>query len=182
MGKVPYLHPTHRNLKTEQIGPSSHKNEYRTGVLVGNWLEERLPKIDPSPGPWPQPTSRGEFGPKTTAPRHLIRAPDAGRDLLFGHSSSLHSSGSATPTPTLNPINRQIPRFQQKRKDWAVDRDPDTHYMKTTKKVEMDMVGEMVIRDKQVLHDAAVKTGASFVKTFVQDHRHMSLRVYPKKE
>ena len=172
MGKVPYLHPTHRSLKTEQIGPSSHKNEYRTGVLVGNWLEERLPKVDPAPAPMPKPTTASEFVTKSVAPRHLVRAPDAGRDLLFGHSTSSHV-GAAKPEPV-------IPKFQKKRQEWAVDRDPDTHFMKTTKTVEMDAVGEIVIRDKQVLHDAAVKSGASFSKTFVQDHRHMSLRTYPR--
>lgn len=40
--KIPYLHPSLRNLKSEQVGLSSHKNVYQNGVLEGNWLEERM--------------------------------------------------------------------------------------------------------------------------------------------
>lgn len=32
---------SHRMARTEQIGPSGHKNEYHIGVLHGNWQEER---------------------------------------------------------------------------------------------------------------------------------------------
>ena len=28
--------------RTDQIGPSSHQNQFCRGVLVGNWAEERL--------------------------------------------------------------------------------------------------------------------------------------------
>lgn len=37
----PYLHPSQRSLKTDQIGPSGHKNQYHVGVLEGNWFEDR---------------------------------------------------------------------------------------------------------------------------------------------
>jgi hypothetical protein len=33
---------SHRMARTEQIGPSGHKNEYHIGVLHGNWQEERF--------------------------------------------------------------------------------------------------------------------------------------------
>src|SRR3989338_7403142 len=33
---------SYRMVRTEQIGPSGHKNEYHIGVLHGNWQEERF--------------------------------------------------------------------------------------------------------------------------------------------
>lgn len=36
-----FLHPSQRSLKTEQIGPSGHKNQYHVATLEGNWFEER---------------------------------------------------------------------------------------------------------------------------------------------
>jgi hypothetical protein len=39
--KIPYLHPTERTLRSAQIGLSGHVNAYNTGVLDGNYVEDR---------------------------------------------------------------------------------------------------------------------------------------------
>mmetsp|Transcript_72408 Transcript_72408/g.84111 ORF Transcript_72408/g.84111 Transcript_72408/m.84111 type:complete len:237 (+) Transcript_72408:37-747(+) len=91
-----YLHPSQRSLKTDQIGPSGHKNQYHVGVLEGNWFEDR-----------------GAFGPQrnhlpagnhfSTATTHgvsyqqreswrearqaMVTSPEAPRELLFTHGA-----------------------------------------------------------------------------------------------
>jgi hypothetical protein len=57
-----YLHPSQRSLKTDQIGPSGHKNQYHIAVLEGNWLEERR-------GFGPQPTPKDHDALATTTQR-----------------------------------------------------------------------------------------------------------------
>lgn len=90
-----YLHPSQKGSKTEQIGPSSHRNEYHVGVLEGNWFEERF-----SFGSQPQRTFKFDaksnmkdcFPPRTcdeyrSAKPNEASVQEAPRQLLFGHGS-----------------------------------------------------------------------------------------------
>lgn len=91
--KTPYLHPSEKRLKSEQIGPSSHKNVYHAGVLTGNWIEERagfgqIPvsvplettTINKLSFQHPGRSRRQEPTPHT----------DVERALLFGHGQDFH--------------------------------------------------------------------------------------------
>lgn len=92
-----FLHPSQRPLKTEQIGPSSHKNEYHVGVLHGNWAEERNAFGMRANGPVKfsgQPTTKATYPPRSAADIRAAQtamassaASEAPRALLFGHGA-----------------------------------------------------------------------------------------------
>jgi hypothetical protein len=94
MPRRSYLSPQFRNLRTEQIGPSSHKNEFRSGVLVGNWSEDRLPRaagLGGAPSDKLPPlgsTHSQQFTDKSRAvpTQTMQKTPDMGRELMFGHN------------------------------------------------------------------------------------------------
>lgn len=174
MSRSAYIHPTHRSLKTEQIGPSSHKNEFQKGVLVGNWYEDRIPPPSHEELPFYAETTRDvEFGAKCTESRRMERAADLPRELLFGHTSSTIRDKDAIPAKPL-PV---LKAADLKRQTWKNDLDPDKETFTTTKKSLVDSVGDHVMRDKQVLHDTCIKTGIAFSSTFVNDHKQMGLRI-----
>lgn len=100
-----FLHPSQRSLKTDQIGPSGHKNLYHVGVLEGNWFEERR-------GFGPQPTAEEDASFVATSTQRVSYTDcgaklrkdakpmeacsfEAPRELLFchgqGHVSSQYS-------------------------------------------------------------------------------------------
>ena len=92
--------------RTGQIGPSSHTNQYCRGVLNGNWAEERLLDIERTqnkPAPIPLETTYGGsfVNPRvkadgaSLAPPPLMKAPDAGQNLLLGHSQQ-HNNNNNT--------------------------------------------------------------------------------------
>ena len=190
MPRRSYLSPQFRNLHTEQIGPSSHKNEFRNGVLVGNWAEDRLPKaggtLGGSDGTTLPPlgsTYSAQFADKSRAvpsqPMH--KAPDMGRALLFGHNPS--RDGTAAPAGAEMP-HKEVSRFQAKRSEWKRETDPDFgggSTFTTTKRAEMDSVGELVNRDRSVLASTKVATRASnFTGSFGGETGSMGLRTaYP---
>ncbi|CUG79981.1 Hypothetical protein, putative [Bodo saltans] len=116
-----YLHPSQRSLKTDQIGPSGHKNQYHIAVLEGNWLEERR-------GFGPQPTPKDVLSTTTqrvsytdvdsqsrrdAKPMEAISF-EAPRELLFfhgpGHIQSQYSvtelsyRGAAAPALTYKEV------------------------------------------------------------------------------
>jgi hypothetical protein len=88
-----FLHPSQRVLKTEQIGPSSHRNQYHVGVLDGNWFEERTTfGASSSRGSFfnAASTHRVSYPPRTSAEIAQSRppaavVPEAPRELMFGH-------------------------------------------------------------------------------------------------
>lgn len=106
--------------RTDQIGPSSHQNQYCRGVLCGNWMEERLLDIERAqtkPTPVPLETTYGTsfVNPAITAdgaslaPPPLMKAPDAGQHLLLGHNSSssaaaMNASASNTTKKRNSPL------------------------------------------------------------------------------
>eukprot|EP01012_Entosiphon_sulcatum_P039599 TRINITY_DN5233_c0_g1_i1.p1 TRINITY_DN5233_c0_g1~~TRINITY_DN5233_c0_g1_i1.p1 ORF type:complete len:222 (+),score=34.54 TRINITY_DN5233_c0_g1_i1:146-811(+) len=86
--RTPYLHPSQRNLKADQIGPSSHKNQYNVGVLQSNWVEDRAALEDA-----PQRSTldavtvmKASFQPPGVNGRSdPIPSGEMDRPLLFGH-------------------------------------------------------------------------------------------------
>lgn len=188
MPRRAYLSPQFRNLRTEQIGPSSHKNEFRSGVLVGNWAEERLPRQAGSmPGSVPDSTLPpigttygSQFADKSKQVPTLTmgRVPDMGGQLLFGHSATSKADKKLADQA---PQTKTIDRFQAKRRQWQEENDPDAMNVTTTKKAEMDRVGEMVQRDPSVLTATHAKgSKGGFVSTFVREHQNTGLRTpYP---
>lgn len=90
-----YLHPSQRGTGSEQIGPSSHRNQYHAATLEGNWFEERH-------GFGPQAARAHAFNATTThhtsfnaystasmmeAKQLGACAVEAPRDLLFNHGT-----------------------------------------------------------------------------------------------
>merc|ERR1740117_1176407 len=77
------------------LGPSSHKNEYRPGVRVGNWVEELCGHEAPDCPPLtiaPEPNSpAANYRPPVSNPRPCETA-----DLLFSHGNNFGESFQAT--------------------------------------------------------------------------------------
>jgi hypothetical protein len=113
MPKKAFLHPSQRSLRTEQIGPSGHKNEYHVGVLEGNWQEERH-TFGPQPAknsPFTATTTqRSSYQAATPAELREARPPEAfsleaPRQLLFGHGKQVKSGLSIAELCYTNPRN-----------------------------------------------------------------------------
>ena len=97
-----YLHPSQRT-GSEQIGPSSHRNQYHAATLEGNWFEERQ-------GFGPQSTTSGIKGPFNETTTHRVSfnpysvasmveakqlgacSVEAPRELLFHHGTKPYVS------------------------------------------------------------------------------------------
>lgn len=192
MPRRAYLSPQFRNLHTEQIGPSSHKNEYRNGVLVGNWAEDRLPRStnligtvtsESSPAATSLPplssTYKAQFSDKSklVPTQPMMKAPDLGRGLLFGHNGPSRGNHSASAVESVPP--KEVARFQEKRAEWRDVKDPDAaRSFTTTKTAEMDRVGQLVQRDRDVMSatKATVPIPTNFSASFVNDHQVSGLR------
>ena len=165
----PYLNPTHRDLKTEQIGTSGHNNNYQNGCLLGNWYEDRFaPKAGDSAEviyPLPKSTYKGDFNSKAVPIRPLIRTADLGRELLFGKGDSEFNSLPA----------KQIGSLQNKQRQWNTDRDPEgsSHYKSTKSETESNLLRSLNASGvAQQIQPR--KTG--FTGSAVNDHSHLSLR------
>lgn len=97
--KIPYLHPSLRILKSEQVGLSSHKNYYSDNrVLEGNWVEERMAKENLLKSTKPKFDSISETMDKYRDPKSYKEYPNIGselmttteldRDILFAHGNN----------------------------------------------------------------------------------------------
>eukprot|EP01063_Lacrimia_lanifica_P039516 TRINITY_DN8696_c0_g4_i1.p2 TRINITY_DN8696_c0_g4~~TRINITY_DN8696_c0_g4_i1.p2 ORF type:complete len:134 (+),score=59.62 TRINITY_DN8696_c0_g4_i1:91-492(+) len=126
MAARPYLHPSQRNLKSEQVGPSSHTNEYHVGVLQGNWVEERraivqnpvdtkLDSMTVSRASYQKPRA-GEV--VKTKPVSQNETP---RNLLFGHG-----------TDKIGDAGQRSALVEKKRADWNNENDPEASMYHTT--------------------------------------------------
>eukprot|EP00760_Papus_ankaliazontas_P025229 PhM_4_TR2536/c0_g1_i1/m.61221 len=147
--RLPYLHPSQRNLRTDQIGPSSHKNEFRPGVLIGEWQEQKsavglravYPKLQT------RTIYRNSFYGDKADKALYSRPKDYPRELLFGQdvraattggtmssSSSYSSSHLASTIPPQQPSVPPSRMLERKRQEWDSMRDPDVHQVlaKTT--------------------------------------------------
>lgn len=168
------MHPTHRSMKGDNIGPSSHKNNYTCGVLLGNWLEERIPKDSTSSsfksnGPWsfPASTTKTHFVAKSVIPRTMNRQPDMGRDLLFGQATD----GSATQTEA-NP-SKTIDALQKKRAQWRQERDPDAEPMQSTTHFSLASAARAIATEEPSPKQSR-KT--NFTASCVQEHNVLGFR------
>lgn len=97
MPQKSYLHPSQRGTGSEQIGPSSHRNQYHAATLEGNWFEERQGFGPQAAGPTAQPfqgttTQRVSFNPYSSASMAEAKqlgacSVEAPRALLFHHGT-----------------------------------------------------------------------------------------------
>jgi hypothetical protein len=162
-----YLHPSQRPLKTEQIGPSSHKNEYHVGVLHGNWAEERNAFGRHANGPvrfegasttknaYPAP-SAGDI--KAAQGPQLQMAGEAPRQLLFGHGQPHNSYLTTTEVsypdstkvdagtlktvklPELAGVTKRTELSERKKAQWA----NETNIYVTTKNDTFDATANTI--------------------------------------
>ena len=168
-----FLHPSQRTLKTEQIGPSSHKNEYHVGVLHGNWSEERQAFGRHASGPQRfegRTTTKDTFPPRTGADLKAAQAPqmsllyEAPRELLFGHgapkthmmtTSELsyvnHAAGEApTPSsklPDIAGVSKRRERSQKMQEERREAAGGGDMYL-TTKNVSLDATATSIAKAK----------------------------------
>eukprot|EP00756_Hemistasia_phaeocysticola_P058626 Hpha_TRINITY_DN3526_c0_g1::TRINITY_DN3526_c0_g1_i1::g.25684::m.25684 len=160
MSRAPYLHPSQRNLKTEQVGPSSHQNEYHTGVLQGNWVEDRAAcgqyavrcQLDR------MTVNRASYKMLPESERQKVRMDavdprQVDRQLLFGHgtdfhnrdlasmSALMHSAGVHSHEPSLKSeatyrmtgATSSGDRVLLKKKDqWRDEKDADANHFRTS--------------------------------------------------
>eukprot|EP01059_Diplonema_ambulator_P020101 TRINITY_DN33793_c0_g1_i1.p1 TRINITY_DN33793_c0_g1~~TRINITY_DN33793_c0_g1_i1.p1 ORF type:complete len:178 (+),score=26.54 TRINITY_DN33793_c0_g1_i1:47-535(+) len=157
MSRAPYLHPSQRNLKNDQVGPSSHQNEYHVGVLQGNWVEERVVynqrpqnvKLDCLT------VSRASYqnhgpGVEKAVP---VSQHETSRHLLFGHGTDLTqtdfsttSSIAYTHTSCPDTIPQSNSLLAKKRAQWVVENDPEQDHYKSTKKESHDATADYIRR------------------------------------
>jgi hypothetical protein len=187
-----FLHPSQRTLKTEQIGPSSHKNEYHVGVLHGNWAEERQAFGRQASGPQKfegRSTTKDTYPPRVGADFKTAQAPqmsllyEAPRQLLFGHGESKthmmttselsyvnHAAGeAATPTTKLPNIVGVSKRRELSDKKHQERRDASgasgSMYL-TTKNVSLDATATTIQQARP--EDVYVKHSASHHGDFLR--------------
>jgi hypothetical protein len=188
--KPSFLHPSQRTLKTEQIGPSSHKNEYHVGVLEGNWCEDRNAFGRQALGPQPfksRATTRDAFPPRSTSeyasalPGNLGGSTEAPRTLLFGHGEPVNTvvstaessfTGATSGLPPIAQPRRRL--LDKKREEWHSRVPHDGRYV-TTKNVTVDATAEHA---KQNFDYAPVKSNSHgiFLKSLGSVMRQTNLR------
>jgi hypothetical protein len=169
-----FLHPSQRTLKTEQIGPSSHKNEYHVGVLHGNWAEERQAFGRQANGPQRfegRTTSKDTYPPRTGADFKSAQAPqmsllyEAPRQLLFGHGEAKthmlttselsyvnHAAGeAATPStklPDIAGVSKRRERSEKKQQERRAASGSSGDMYLTTKNVSLDATATAIAGSK----------------------------------
>lgn len=194
MGRRTYLSPQFRNVRTEQIGPSSHKNEYRAGVLVGNWQEARVDATDLGAGgvatsilavgsvaaaPFKPTTTYGSDFAHGSTPsvRGMIRAPDLAKELLLGQSSGRtlgQANHSAMP-------QKHIAKLHKVGTDAAAVLGASNPFV-TTKMASHDALAQersVATGAGSISASAAmppVQTRDKFTRTFVAEHNQVGLR------
>lgn len=194
--KLPYLHPSQRNLKSEQIGPSSHKNEYTIGVLQGNWIEERagfeqkfvdapLESISVAKASYQNPAKLQQLAAATTS--------DLEKELIFGHGHDFHqtsfvttnqlfykdpnSGGDSLKTDTVmkmtgaSAVNEKA---MAKRQQWQAEAAPN-HY-ETTKAATIDSTGRSIQHSKVEFNKPATSKWGDCVKSLTNDHHRTGFR------
>ena len=161
-----FLHPSQRPLKTEQIGPSSHKNEYHVGVLEGNWQEERHAFGRHAQGPqkfdgrtvmrdsFPR---RSEANYKAAVPPTAPGAAEAPRELLFGHGKGPvksmltvaelsykrpEDSMKTTKLAAIEGVSERRTLLEKKRAEW--DEGSEKKRYVTTKNASLDATADYV--------------------------------------
>eukprot|EP00995_Heteronema_vittatum_P003977 NODE_1612_length_925_cov_232.100457_g475_i1.p1 GENE.NODE_1612_length_925_cov_232.100457_g475_i1~~NODE_1612_length_925_cov_232.100457_g475_i1.p1 ORF type:complete len:221 (-),score=68.16 NODE_1612_length_925_cov_232.100457_g475_i1:186-848(-) len=200
--RAPYLHPSQRNLKSDQIGPSSHKNEYTLGVLQGNWgedraaLEQRVTKATLgattiSKASYQHP---GALAPIKRA--EPTQHPEMPRALMFGHGTDFHQTsfvttnqcffkgastspdGSMGDTAASALLAGPPPRTElaeKKRQQWQADGQVEDHY-KSTKASTLDATAQASMNSSVGKPAAQTSKWGASVKELNSDYRKMALR------
>ena len=157
MSKIPYLHPSQRNLRNEQVGPSNHQNEYHVGVLQDNWVEDRasfgqkqvnvkLDSLTVAKASYQKPQEGVNYKAVPYSQR------ETERHLLFGHGCDLHRTDyntiheltfSQSGGPTRNSL------VAKKKAQWVVDNDPETDAYVTTRKLFHDSTSQYIYKQAQ---------------------------------
>ena len=164
----PYLNPTQRNAKTEQIGTSGHANNYGNGCLLGNWYEDRFaPKAGDVADVYPMPktTQQGDFVSKTVTGRPLIRTADLGREMLFGR-------GDAEYNKIPPKIVESLQKTQHK---WTQERDPEqsSQFVTTKTATDADFLRAVGLSTSQ---KSSLPRNTQFTGAHIRDTAHLSLR------
>eukprot|EP00997_Jenningsia_sp_PLL12_P006734 NODE_3304_length_789_cov_105.739189_g2761_i0.p1 GENE.NODE_3304_length_789_cov_105.739189_g2761_i0~~NODE_3304_length_789_cov_105.739189_g2761_i0.p1 ORF type:complete len:216 (-),score=23.33 NODE_3304_length_789_cov_105.739189_g2761_i0:79-726(-) len=194
--KLPYLHPSQRNLKSDQIGPSGHKNEYNVGVLQANWVEDRASFeqrfVDP---PLESTTICKASYQHPGRIRRVEPSPvgDMAKELLFGHGSDFHSKsyvttnelfyadhqkmGDSLKTDSVLKSTSSCARSDQtmkKQRQWQEEL-TDTKRFETTKAATIDASGKQAAANYSFKKQSAEKWGES-VRELSMDHHKTGLR------
>jgi hypothetical protein len=101
---IPYLHPSDRVLRSEQVGISNHQNQYNTGVLMGNWVAERgadETKLPPNAFNANTVHQTSFQHPQDLNPNALKREnlqvhEGLEKEIIFAHGQDLHDSSYVT--------------------------------------------------------------------------------------
>ena len=102
-------------VRTEQIGPSGHKNEYHIGVLHGNWQEERFAlgrkaqgkiKFEGCSENHAQFVPRSENGQVIQKPERAFPY-ECPRELLFGQGPATSTANADTQWVTTAQLQQQ---------------------------------------------------------------------------
>eukprot|EP01060_Flectonema_neradi_P029790 TRINITY_DN419_c4_g1_i1.p1 TRINITY_DN419_c4_g1~~TRINITY_DN419_c4_g1_i1.p1 ORF type:complete len:184 (+),score=27.43 TRINITY_DN419_c4_g1_i1:154-705(+) len=155
MSKIPYLHPSQRNLRNEQVGPSNHQNEYHVGVLQDNWVEDRasfgqkqvkvkLDSLTVAQASYQKPPEGMNCKPSPYCQR------ETERHLLFGHGSDLHCTDyntihNMTYNSTKDPSARNS-LVAKKKAQWESDNDPEADAYVTTRKLFHDSTSQYIYK------------------------------------
>eukprot|EP01062_Namystynia_karyoxenos_P022198 TRINITY_DN18488_c0_g1_i1.p2 TRINITY_DN18488_c0_g1~~TRINITY_DN18488_c0_g1_i1.p2 ORF type:complete len:244 (+),score=81.86 TRINITY_DN18488_c0_g1_i1:86-733(+) len=173
---APYLHPSQRNLKTEQVGPSAHLNDYHVGVLQGNWVEDRA-----AYGQRPvrcqldrMTVARASYKLLPEEERQAAKAETADprpmdRQQLFGHGHDFHQQDHATMCELMHSegVHRNEPCLKadatyrlaglrgktaglldKKKTQWRDETDVDSDTYCTTNKATLYKTAERVTLDR----------------------------------
>eukprot|EP01003_Olkasia_polycarbonata_P005846 NODE_581_length_798_cov_90.786382_g517_i0.p1 GENE.NODE_581_length_798_cov_90.786382_g517_i0~~NODE_581_length_798_cov_90.786382_g517_i0.p1 ORF type:complete len:229 (+),score=34.94 NODE_581_length_798_cov_90.786382_g517_i0:77-763(+) len=203
--KTPYLHPSHRNLKSEQIGPSSHKNEYNVGVLQGDfWVEDRAAFDQKYTNVPLEATTimKASFqNPGTHAPVQKttpIPQGEMDKQLMFGHGKDFHESSYITMNELMYADPGAMPealktdivvkvqggslrrRFADaKKSQWQIENTEADRFV-TSKKATIDATADQVTQatTQRELQNGKAPTQkwGSAVKSLSSDHHKTGLR------
>ena len=106
---------SNRMVRTEQIGPSGHKNEYHIGVLHGNWQEERFAlgrkaqgkiKFEGTSENHAQFSSASQNGQVIQKPERAFPY-ECPRELLFGQGPATSNANADTQWVTTSQLQQQ---------------------------------------------------------------------------
>eukprot|EP01010_Urceolus_cornutus_P000023 NODE_1002_length_1176_cov_236.712511_g762_i0.p1 GENE.NODE_1002_length_1176_cov_236.712511_g762_i0~~NODE_1002_length_1176_cov_236.712511_g762_i0.p1 ORF type:complete len:217 (-),score=34.82 NODE_1002_length_1176_cov_236.712511_g762_i0:424-1074(-) len=201
---LPYLHPSQRNLKSEQIGPSSHKNNFSIGVLDGNWVEDREAFTQtyvhaPSENTTVSRASYQHPGGKAGTKPHRVDPITAGslpRQLLFGHGNDFNQTSYCTmnelfysnPNPDsgsqrvktdvavkMSAASGRKDMLEKKKAQWQEDAAGDMKQFETMNSQMIDATGKQLQENYSFQKPTTNKWGTS-VKELSSSHHRTGLR------
>jgi hypothetical protein len=190
------MHPAQRNLKSEQIGPSSHKNSYNIGVLQGNWAEDRTvfdQKLANVPMESTTIHKASFMHPGKPTRQEPTPHGEVDKTLLFGHGDDFSKTSFVTMNELFytNPFkdgdtkkvdkairsqdsSQRCDLAEKKRQQWELERDVNDRF-NTTKSSTIDSAAKFA-RENQVYEPAATRKCHEGTSEFNKDYHKMDLR------